>query len=276
MNDPSPSSRTNFYTILGVETFAPPTTVQRAYRQLVKTHHPDVISADARGASLERFKHITQAYAVLNDATTRTAYDEELRLTLLAVQAHVDEFKKRYGMKEEATHPAASASSVEASLKDEAPVPKPNRVETRDEAREAARRVEALAEPQEELLQPTPHTPMEAFVLPVEVNEHPLPLKGVVASSKRGGMFGKKPTGTVVLSPAQAMLGCTTLLHFPKASKPCSVQWPAGLKEGLTVEVQQGSTHYVYQVQIKWPPLPLSPTLQQAYEHLLLAEHESS
>lgn len=63
----------DYYDILGVPRDATPEQVKRAYRELVKKHHPDV-AADKRAAE-ERFKEISEAYEVLGDPQKRAAYD---------------------------------------------------------------------------------------------------------------------------------------------------------------------------------------------------------
>ncbi|MCU1373533.1 MAG: molecular chaperone DnaJ, partial [Actinomycetia bacterium] len=66
------AERRDFYEVLGVSRTASPEEIQRAYRKLARTYHPDVNkdpSADAR------FKEISEAYDVLSDPDTRTRYD---------------------------------------------------------------------------------------------------------------------------------------------------------------------------------------------------------
>jgi curved DNA-binding protein CbpA len=61
-----------FYSVLGVDPEADTETIQAAYRELVKTHHPDV--SDAEDA-VAQFKRITQAREVLVDDASRKQYD---------------------------------------------------------------------------------------------------------------------------------------------------------------------------------------------------------
>ncbi|WP_136715348.1 J domain-containing protein [Halorientalis salina] len=61
-----------FYSVLGVDPEADTETIQAAYRELVKTHHPDV--SDAEDA-VDQFKRITQAREVLVDDASRKQYD---------------------------------------------------------------------------------------------------------------------------------------------------------------------------------------------------------
>ncbi|MDN3351987.1 DnaJ C-terminal domain-containing protein [Actinomadura sp. DC4] len=62
----------DFYAILGVPRTASRNDVQRAYRKLARTLHPDVNrSPDAE----ERFKDVSEAYSVLSDPDQRERYD---------------------------------------------------------------------------------------------------------------------------------------------------------------------------------------------------------
>jgi curved DNA-binding protein len=62
----------DFYQALGVPRNAGQDEIQRAYRKLARTHHPDVNSDPA---AEDRFKEISEAYDVLSDPQTRRRYD---------------------------------------------------------------------------------------------------------------------------------------------------------------------------------------------------------
>ena len=62
----------DFYEVLGVSRGASQDEIQRAYRKLARTYHPDLNSDPA---AEERFKEISEAYAVLSDPKTRQRYD---------------------------------------------------------------------------------------------------------------------------------------------------------------------------------------------------------
>ena len=62
----------DFYDVLGVSRGASQDEIQRAYRKLARTYHPDLNSDPA---AEERFKEISEAYAVLSDPKTRQRYD---------------------------------------------------------------------------------------------------------------------------------------------------------------------------------------------------------
>jgi curved DNA-binding protein len=62
----------DFYEILGVARDASPEKIQRAYRKLARTYHPDI---NKDPAAEDRFKQISEAYDVLSDPETRRRYD---------------------------------------------------------------------------------------------------------------------------------------------------------------------------------------------------------
>lgn len=62
----------DFYEVLGVQRTATADELQRAYRKLARTYHPDV-NKDPEAES--RFKDISEAYDVLSDPETRRKYD---------------------------------------------------------------------------------------------------------------------------------------------------------------------------------------------------------
>jgi curved DNA-binding protein len=62
----------DFYEVLGVSRSADQDEIQRAYRKLARTYHPDV---NKDPAAEERFKEIAEAYDVLSDPDTRRRYD---------------------------------------------------------------------------------------------------------------------------------------------------------------------------------------------------------
>ncbi|HEY4397695.1 MAG TPA: DnaJ C-terminal domain-containing protein [Acidimicrobiia bacterium] len=63
----------DFYEILGVPRTATAEEIQRAYRKLARTYHPDV-NKDPEAE--ERFKEVSEAYDVLSDPDTRKKYDQ--------------------------------------------------------------------------------------------------------------------------------------------------------------------------------------------------------
>ncbi len=67
------TERRDFYEVLGVPRSSSQDEIQRAYRKLARTYHPDVNSDP--GAE-DRFKEISEAYDVLSDPETRRRYDD--------------------------------------------------------------------------------------------------------------------------------------------------------------------------------------------------------
>jgi curved DNA-binding protein len=63
---------TDFYQTLGVDRTATAEEIQRAYRKLARTYHPDV---NKDPAAERRFQDISEAYDVLSDAERRRRYD---------------------------------------------------------------------------------------------------------------------------------------------------------------------------------------------------------
>jgi len=59
----------NYYEVLGLKKEAAQSEIKKAYRNLVKKHHPDV------GGSEDKFKKISEAYDTLNDSTKKKEYD---------------------------------------------------------------------------------------------------------------------------------------------------------------------------------------------------------
>ncbi len=59
------------YEVLGVKTSATKKEIRKAYKELVKKHHPDVSGYD----SSKYFTQIIQAYEILSDEKRRAAYD---------------------------------------------------------------------------------------------------------------------------------------------------------------------------------------------------------
>ena len=63
----------DYYEVLGVSRNATEAELKKSYRQLARKYHPDVNPGD-KGAE-EKFKEISEAYAVLSDPEQRKKYD---------------------------------------------------------------------------------------------------------------------------------------------------------------------------------------------------------
>jgi molecular chaperone DnaJ len=74
--------QTNYYEMLGLQPQVTPLEIKRAYRALVKNHHPDVEyherDVSQRDQATEYMMRINEAYETLIDQSKRAAYDSLL------------------------------------------------------------------------------------------------------------------------------------------------------------------------------------------------------
>ena len=68
----------DFYKTLGVSKDASQADIKKAYRKLARENHPD--SNPGNKAAEDRFKEVSEAYAVLSSADKRKEYDEQRTL----------------------------------------------------------------------------------------------------------------------------------------------------------------------------------------------------
>ena len=67
------TSKRDYYEILGVSKTASLEEIKRKYKELAKKYHPDV---SKEGDATEKFKEISEAYAVLSDSNKKATYDQ--------------------------------------------------------------------------------------------------------------------------------------------------------------------------------------------------------
>jgi molecular chaperone DnaJ len=73
-----PTQTKDFYRALGVAENAKADEIKKAYRKLAKQYHPDANASDP--AAAEKFKEVSEAYAVLSDDEKRRQYDQMRKL----------------------------------------------------------------------------------------------------------------------------------------------------------------------------------------------------
>ncbi len=66
----------DYYEILGVSKGASLEEIKKAYRGLALQYHPDRVPQEKKKESEEKFKEISEAYAVLSDSQKRALYDQ--------------------------------------------------------------------------------------------------------------------------------------------------------------------------------------------------------
>ena len=66
-------AKRDYYEVLGIDRSVSEAELKRAFKKLARTYHPDVNPGDAKAE--ERFKEISEAYAVISDPEKRRKYD---------------------------------------------------------------------------------------------------------------------------------------------------------------------------------------------------------
>lgn len=69
------ADKRDYYEVLGVDKGATDKEIKKAYRKLARQYHPDVVEEDKKEEATEKFKEISEAYAVLSDEDKRSRYD---------------------------------------------------------------------------------------------------------------------------------------------------------------------------------------------------------
>ena len=66
----------DYYQTLGLDKKATDADVKKAYRNLAREHHPDMVKEEDKSQAEKRFKEINEAYQVLSDPQKRKMYDQ--------------------------------------------------------------------------------------------------------------------------------------------------------------------------------------------------------
>jgi len=69
-------TKRDYYEILGVKKNANLDEIKKTYRELALRYHPDRVPHEQKKEAEEKFKDISEAYAVLSDANKRALYDQ--------------------------------------------------------------------------------------------------------------------------------------------------------------------------------------------------------
>lgn len=70
------TTKRDYYEILGVKKNASLDEIKRAYRELALRYHPDRVPPEQKKEAEQKFKEISEAYAVLSDPQKRVLYDQ--------------------------------------------------------------------------------------------------------------------------------------------------------------------------------------------------------
>src|SRR6267154_1607987 len=87
------STKRDYYQILGIHKNATLDQVRKAYREAALKHHPDRVSETEKKSAEEKFKEISEAYAVLSDSKKRALYDQYGHSGIDQKYAYEDIFK---------------------------------------------------------------------------------------------------------------------------------------------------------------------------------------
>jgi len=87
------STKRDYYEVLGIQKTSSLDEIKKAYRNLAMQHHPDRVPQEKKKEAEEKFKEISEAYAVLSDTQKRTLYDQYGHSGIDQKYAYEDIFK---------------------------------------------------------------------------------------------------------------------------------------------------------------------------------------
>ena len=87
------STKRDYYEILGIKKNATLDEIKKAYRELALRYHPDRVPHEQKKEAEEKFKEISEAYAVLSDSQKRALYDQYGHSGIDQKYAYEDIFK---------------------------------------------------------------------------------------------------------------------------------------------------------------------------------------
>ncbi|MBI4706526.1 MAG: molecular chaperone DnaJ [Candidatus Omnitrophica bacterium] len=87
------STKRDYYEILGVKKSASLDEIRKAYREMALRFHPDRVPHEQKKEAEEKFKEVSEAYAILSDSQKRALYDQYGHSGIDQKYAYEDIFK---------------------------------------------------------------------------------------------------------------------------------------------------------------------------------------